>query len=184
MNEMPAELAARVKLVVLDVDGVLTDAGVYLGQGADGAPVELKRFDIQDGLGIKMIEWAGIPVAIVSGRVSNATKLRAQELGVSELHQDNGAQKVPAIQMILNRRDLTWGDVAFLADDLPDLAALRRVGLPAAVANAVDEVKAAALWTTKRRGGHGAVREFAEALLKARGVWAKQVEAYVAARSG
>lgn len=178
------DVALAVKLVVLDVDGVLTDAGVFIGEAAGGEAVELKRFDIQDGLGIKMLEWAGIPVAIVSGRVSSATTRRAEELGVAELHQDNGAQKVPAIQAILDRRGLTWADVAFLGDDLPDLAALRRVGLPAAVANAVDEVKGAALWVGERRGGHGAAREFAEALLKARGEWADSVEAYVSARSG
>jgi len=183
-TEIAAGVARRVKLVVLDVDGVLTDAGVYLGADSGGERVELKRFDIQDGLGIKMLEWAGIPVAIVSGRVSTATTLRAAELGVTALHQDDGAQKVPAIQAILDARDLDWPDVAFLGDDLPDLAVLRRVGLPAAVANAVDEVKSAALWVGHRSGGHGAAREFAEALLKARGVWAEQVEAYVAERDG
>lgn len=178
-----AGAARAVTLVVLDVDGVLTDAGVYVGVGSDGSPVELKRFDIQDGLGIKMLEWAGIPVAIVSGRVSEATTRRAEELGVSELHQDNGAQKVPAIQAILDRRGLDWDGVAYLADDLPDLAALRLVGLPAAVANAVAEVKDVAVWVGQKSGGRGAVREFAEALLRARGEWDQRVEAYVAERS-
>lgn len=179
-----ADVAGAVTLVVLDVDGVLTDAGVYVGTGPDGDAVELKRFDIQDGLGIKMLEWAGIPVAIVSGRVSAATTRRARELDVSELHQDNGAQKVPAIQAILDRRSLTWEGVAYLADDLPDLAALCRVGLPAAVANAVAEVKDVAVWVSQKTGGRGAVREFAEALLRARGVWDQMVEDYVAERSG
>ena len=167
---------------MLDVDGVLTDAGLYLGTAGDGSHVELKRFDIQDGLGIKLLEAAGLPVAIVSGRVSTATTLRAMELDVAAIHQENGAQKVPAIAGMLHERGLKWSEVALLADDLPDLAALRRVGLPAAVANAVAEVKAVAVWQSERRGGNGAAREFAEALLRARGVWDDMVEAYVAAR--
>lgn len=180
--KIEAEVARRVKLVVFDVDGVLTDAGLYLGAAADGKPIELKRFDIQDGLGIKMLEWAGIPVAIVSGRVSTATSLRALELDVAAIHQDNGAQKVPALAAMLEARGLEWSEVAFLGDDLPDLAALRRVGLPAAVANAVAEVKDAAVWIAERSGGHGAAREFAEALLSARGVWSEMVERYVTER--
>src|SRR5688500_420197 len=85
--------ARAVRLVIFDVDGVLTDAGVYTGVDADGRPVELKRFDIQDGLGIKLIQKAGIDVAFVSGRMSEATRLRAEELGVSECHQDPDAHK-------------------------------------------------------------------------------------------
>jgi 3-deoxy-D-manno-octulosonate 8-phosphate phosphatase (KDO 8-P phosphatase) len=181
---MPAELARRVRLVVLDVDGVLTDAGVYLGALPDGEVLEMKRFDIQDGFGVKLLQWAGILVAVVSGRISRATEIRARELDVDELHQDGGAQKVQAIQAILDRRGLEWSQVAMLGDDLPDLAVLRRVGLPAAVANATAEARETACWQATRRGGHGAVREFCEALLKARGEWEAQVEAYVNARSG
>lgn len=181
---IPRERALRVQLVVLDVDGVLTDGGVYLGALPDGRVLELKRFDIQDGFGVKLLQWAGVPVAVVSGRVSPATEIRARELEVEELHQDGGAQKVRAIQEILERRGLEWNQVAMLGDDLPDLAALRRVGLPAAVANATEEVRRVACWVGTRRGGYGAVREFCEALLKARGEWDSQVEAYVRARGG
>ncbi len=182
--EIPKEKALQVRLVVLDVDGVLTDGGVYIGALPDGGVLELKRFDIQDGFGVKLLQWAGIPVALVSGRVSPATEIRGRELEVEELHQDGGAQKVRAIEEILERRGLRWDQVAMLGDDLPDLAALRRVGLPAAVANATEEVRRVACWVGTRRGGHGAVREFCEALLKARGEWDSQVEAYVRARSG
>ncbi len=178
------ESARRVRLVVLDVDGVLTDSGVYMGALPGGEVLEMKRFDIQDGFGVKLLQWAGIPVAVVSGRVSRATEIRARELEVDELHQDGRAQKVPAIQEILDRRGLEWSQVAMLGDDLPDLAVLQRVGLPAAVGNATEEVRRIAAWQGTREGGHGAVREFCEALLKARGEWEAQVEAYVRARGG
>jgi 3-deoxy-D-manno-octulosonate 8-phosphate phosphatase (KDO 8-P phosphatase) len=181
---IPPEVAKRIGLVVLDVDGVLTDGGVYMGGQRHNPDLELKRFDIQDGLGIRFLQWAGIEVAIVSGRVSRATKMRARELDIKECHQDGGAQKVRAIQGILKRKGLEWDQVAMLADDLPDLAVLRRAGLPAVVANATEEVLNVAAWQGRRRGGHGAVREFCEALLKARGVWEELVEGYEQDRSG
>jgi len=166
---LPADLAKRVRLVIFDVDGVLTDAGVYLGVTASGEPVEMKRFDIQDGLGLKMLQWAGIEVAIVSGRVSRATTMRAEELGIEECHQDEGARKLPAVESLLARKGIGWDETAMLADDLPDLAVLRRVGLPAAVANAVPQIAEKAVWRTALSGGHGAAREFCDALLEARG---------------
>lgn len=179
---IPADVADRIRLVILDVDGVLTDAGVYLGIGAEGRPVELKRFDIQDGLGTVLLRDAGIEVALVSGRVSPATTARARELGIEECHQEAGAQKLPVVRDLLSRHGLEWGQVAMLGDDLPDIPVLRRVGLPVAVGNAVDEVRSEALWITRREGGHGAVREFARALLQARGEWDARVRAYLAER--
>jgi 3-deoxy-D-manno-octulosonate 8-phosphate phosphatase (KDO 8-P phosphatase) len=178
------ELARRIRLVILDVDGVLTDGGVYVGELPGGEVLELKRFDILDGLGIKLLQWAGVEVAVVSGRISRATEIRARELEILECHQDGGAQKVLIIQKIMEDRGLTWDQVAMVADDLPDLAVLRKVGLPAVVANASQEALDAAVWQAGAEGGRGAVREFCEALLKARGDWEEQVEAYVKARSG
>jgi 3-deoxy-D-manno-octulosonate 8-phosphate phosphatase (KDO 8-P phosphatase) len=169
--------------VILDVDGVLTDGGVYIGALPGGESLEMKRFDIQDGLGIKLLQWSGVKVAIVSGRVSEATSIRARELEVTECHQDGGAQKIRAIQGILDREGVSWDEVAFLGDDLPDLAVLRRVGVPAVVSNATEEVRRVAVWQGTCRGGHGAVREFSEAILRARGEWEPLVESYVAARS-
>lgn len=183
-EEIPAEVARRIRLVVLDVDGVLTDGGVYMGTLPGGEALELKRFDIQDGLGVKMLMWSGIEVAIVSGRVSQATTLRAAELGVTECHQDPEAEKLPLVGGVLEERGLGWDEVAMMADDLADLPVLRKVGLPVAVANAVPEVVSAARWQTTRVGGSGAVRELAEALLAARGEWDRRVEAYLAERSG
>jgi 3-deoxy-D-manno-octulosonate 8-phosphate phosphatase (KDO 8-P phosphatase) len=163
-------LARRIRLVGLDVDGVLTDGGVYVGQAGD-QPVELKRFQIQDGLGLRLLAAALIRIVLVSGRPSEATTLRARELHVDEVIQDEGARKLPAFTALLDRRGIDWDECCFVGDDLPDLPLLRRVGLPIAVANAVPEVRAAAHWVTSRPGGSGAVREVAEAILRGRGAW-------------
>jgi 3-deoxy-D-manno-octulosonate 8-phosphate phosphatase (KDO 8-P phosphatase) len=179
---VPAELARRIKLVVFDVDGVLTDAGVYVGHDGSGHYVELKRFDIQDGLGMKLLQWAGIEVVIVSGRRSPASEVRARELGIP-LHQDDAAQKLPVVRGIMAERGIGWDEVAMLADDVPDLSVFRHVGLKAAVANAVAIVADMADWRSTRRGGHGAAREFCDALLAARGELEGVVDAYVRERS-
>lgn len=176
---MPRELARRIRLVVFDVDGVMTDGGIYLGAGEAGERVELKRFEIQDGLGVRLLMEAGITCAIVTGRESHAVRLRAEELGILECHQDRSAAKLRIVEGLMERLGVGWEETAFLGDDLPDLPVLRRVGLPAAVGNAASEARACALWQGTRRGGHGAVREFAEALLGARGEWEERVEAYV-----
>jgi 3-deoxy-D-manno-octulosonate 8-phosphate phosphatase (KDO 8-P phosphatase) len=160
----------------------MTDGGVYLGATASGESVELKRFDIQDGLGVLMLKNAGLRVAIVTGRVSEAVRIRAGELQVDELHQDPHADKLTALTKILERQGIGWDETAFLGDDLPDLVVLRRVGLPAVVGNATSDARASAVWAAKKHGGHGAVREFAEALLTARGQWADAVAQYVAER--
>ena len=175
-------IARRVRLVCFDVDGVLTDGGVILGDAA-GERVELKRYDIQDGLGIKMLQQAGILTAIVTGRESVSVALRAQELGVDDCVQDNQARKVRALTGLMAKYALTWEEVAFVGDDLPDLGVMRLVGLPVCVGNATVEARAAAKHALVRTGGAGAVREFCEALLRARGEWDTQVEAYVASRS-
>lgn len=179
---LPRELAARIRLVAFDVDGVLTDGGLYLGATASGERIEMKRFEITDGLGVRLLQDAGIAVAIVTGRESVAVRLRAEELRIRECHQDASAAKLPIVERLLARLELGWEEVAFLGDDLADLPVLRRVGLPAAVANAVPEVRAAARWVGRRRGGEGAAREFAEALLHARGEWAALVARYVEER--
>lgn len=180
-------LARSIRLVGLDVDGVMTDGGIYLGAG--GAPgaspvaIELKRYDIQDGLGIHLMQKAGIRVAIVTGRVSESVRLRAAELGIDDLAQDPDALKLPAFLGMLDRHGIAPSEAAFVGDDFPDMAVLRLVGLPVAVGNAVPEVRAACTVQLARTGGAGAIREFAEMLLKARGEWASVTERYVAERS-
>ena len=178
---MSPELARRIRLVIFDVDGVLTDAGVYLGAEQGGSPIELKRFDIQDGIGVKMLVWAGLEVAWVSGRVSEATTIRARELEV-ECHQEPNAFKLGVVEALLERHGVDWDEVAMIADDIPDLAVLERVGLKAAVGNATPPVVAIADWQATRRGGHGAVREFCDALLEARGELDAVVARYVEER--
>lgn len=180
-GDIDGELAEAIRLVILDVDGVLTDAGVYMGRTLTGEPIELKRFDIQDGIGVKLLQDAGVEVVLVSGRESEATTLRAAELGL-RCYQIPGAYKLPTVERMLGERSLEWSQVAMLGDDLPDMAILKRVGLPAAVANATPEVQDAVVWRARARGGYGAVREFARALLLARGEWQGAVDRYVSER--
>lgn len=179
---IPAEIASSIKLVILDVDGVMTGGGVYLGETATGEAIELKRFEITDGLGVHLLRRAGVEVAIVTGRRSRIVTMRARELGITEVHQDPEAAKLPIVERLLERKGLDWTQVAYLSDDLADIPVLRRVAFPVAVANAVPEVAAIARWRTSRAGGNGAVREFAEALLKARGGWESAVDAYLGER--
>lgn len=178
---MNGERARAVGLVVLDVDGVMTDGGLIVGTTEGGQAIELKRFDIKDQLGVKMMVWSGLDVTMVSGRPSEATRLRAEELGV-EYHEAPGGFKLDVLERLHVERGLGWRETACLCDDLADLPILRRAGLAVAVADAVPEVRAAAHWTTGRPGGHGAVREFSEALLRARGEWNTMVERYVKER--
>jgi 3-deoxy-D-manno-octulosonate 8-phosphate phosphatase (KDO 8-P phosphatase) len=171
-------VAARIKLLGLDVDGVVTNNAIYLGL-VNGQRVEFKQFDIQDGLAMGLAKRMGLVVAWVSGRYSDATTLRATELRIDEVIQDRAARKVPAMTEMLLRLGIGWEEVAFLGDDLADLPVLRRVGLPLAVANAVDEVKQLAHFTTRAPGGQGAVREAIEALFRAQGRWNEAVRMYL-----
>jgi 3-deoxy-D-manno-octulosonate 8-phosphate phosphatase (KDO 8-P phosphatase) len=180
--EIDAAAAERVRILALDVDGVLTDNGIWIGPVA-GQRVELKRFDIQDGLGLLLLRTAGIPAIWLSGRHSEATEMRAEELRIDELVQVPGPRKLEAIGELLVRRGLAWEDVAYVGDDLADLQVMRRVGLAIAVANAVPEIRAVADCVTRAPGGHGAVREIVEALLKARGVWGEMLGRYFSERT-
>lgn len=177
-----ATVARRIRLVAFDVDGVLTDGGVYLG-AAGGAYLEFKRYDIQDGLGIHFLRTSGMRVAIVTGRVSESVRLRARELAIDDVVQDPDAQKLRGLVEIVTRKGIPLADVAFVGDDFPDLPILRAVGLPVAVANAVPEVRDASRVHLTRGGGQGAVREFAELLLKARNEWDSTTDRYVRERT-
>ena len=181
--QLDPDRARAIRLVALDVDGVLTDGGIYLGD-VGGARHEAKRYDIQDGLGVRFLREAGILVAIVTGRVSESVRLRAEELEVDALAQVRDAYKMPALLSILDARGLDLSACAFVGDDFPDLAVLRVVGLPVAVANAAPEVARECAVRLTRSGGRGAVREFAELLLRARGEWDAVTERYVRERSG
>ena len=180
-------VARRIRMVGIDVDGTLTDGGIYLGatgSGSGAQKLEFKKYDIQDGLGISFLRAAGIKVVIITGRTSESVRLRAAELQLDGVAQDPDARKLPMWRKQLARHRVNEDQAAFIGDDIPDLAIMRGVGLAVAVANAVPEILEIADVTLTRSGGSGAVREFAEALLKARGEWDAIVAEYVAKRSG
>jgi len=184
---MDPGLANSIKVVGLDVDGTMTDGGIYLGavdSRSGERRVEFKKYHIQDGLGVVLLREAGIKVVIVTGRESESVSLRAAELGVDEVAQDRHARKLPLWQSVLEKHGVSSDEAAFVGDDLPDLSIMRTVGVAVAVADAVPEVMAVADVVLTRPGGAGAVREFAELLLKARGEWDASVERYVQSRSG
>jgi 3-deoxy-D-manno-octulosonate 8-phosphate phosphatase (KDO 8-P phosphatase) len=157
----------RVKLLLCDVDGVLTDGLVFIG-----GMQEIKQFNIQDGLGLVLLRRAGLKIGWVSARPSSATRLRAHELKIDFLvQQKDRYSKVAAVEKLLAQEKLSWDEVCFVGDDIVDLGPLQRAGVAVAVANAVREAKAAARLVTRAAGGRGAVREVAEMLLKAQGKW-------------
>jgi 3-deoxy-D-manno-octulosonate 8-phosphate phosphatase (KDO 8-P phosphatase) len=158
------ERARAVRLAVFDVDGVLTDGTLYIGAQGEA----FKAFNILDGHGVKMLHAAGIATAIISGRSSEAVSRRAAELGIAHVVQGS-SDKVAALDELLAALGLEASACAFVGDDLPDLPAMRRCGFAVAVANAADAVKAAAHYVTRASGGHGAVREFCELVLRAQG---------------
>lgn len=163
MSAAGRELAASVRLLVLDVDGVLTDGRLWFGPDGEA----LKVFHVRDGHGIKQLREAGVEVAIISGRRSRAVETRMRELGVSRVIQ-GADDKQSALDGLLASLGLAPAEAACLVDDLPDLPLLRTVGLPAAVADAHPAVLAEARHVTQLPGGQGAVREFCDWLLAAR----------------
>jgi len=167
-----ADISA-IRLLVLDVDGVLTDGTVTIH--ADGS--ESKRFCLQDGHGIKMWRRAGLEIALLSGRPSAATRHRAQQLHIKHLIE--GCQeKLPALKDLLAGLAIPAEQVAYVGDDLIDIPVVRYVGLGCAVANAVDQLKLYADYVTKRPGGHGAVREVIEYILRSSGRWDELAQRY------
>lgn len=162
----------RVKLFLCDVDGVLTDGAVWMGDG-----VEIKRFNIRDGLGLKILQRNGIRIGWVSRRPSNATRQRAEDLKIDFLTQSDTG-KVAAVESILKQTGLNWPEVCYVGDDVVDVAVLKRSGLAVAVADGVAEAKAAADYVTKAPGGNGAVREMVELILKAQDKWNRVVSEY------
>ena len=173
--------ARKIRLLGLDVDGVLTDNALFIG-AVDGKRVEFKRFDVQDGLGFVLLRGSGIEVCWVSGRVSESTAERAQELKVTELVQDRGANKLVPVQAILERKGLGWDQLAWMGDDIADVPVLRKAGLALAPANALPEAKALAHHVSARPGGHGAVREVIVDLLTARGEYDAALRRYLEER--
>jgi len=173
MKPIDPSVAKKIALAVFDVDGVMTDGKItYTSNGE-----ETKSFDIRDGLGIKLLSQAGITVAIVTGRHSPMVKQRALDLGIGEVIQGR-EDKLVALSELCTQRGIELDAAAYMGDDLPDLSAVASAGLGVAPANGHPTVKGVAKWITESRGGDGAVREFAEALLLARGQWQQVVEAF------
>ncbi|MGC8793201.1 MAG: KdsC family phosphatase [Bryobacteraceae bacterium] len=164
------ERAARIRLLLMDVDGVLTDGKLYNVPDATGRMVETKGFDSQDGIALQWLSWKGIRTGLISGRVSPATEERARQCRFSYVYQGH-IEKIPIFEEILRDAGLQPDRVAYIGDDLTDAVIMRRVGLAIATANARPEVKRLAHWVTPSAGGHGAVREVAELLLKSQGHW-------------
>jgi 3-deoxy-D-manno-octulosonate 8-phosphate phosphatase (KDO 8-P phosphatase) len=174
MTKKPKTNLADIKLLVMDVDGVLTDGTVIIsGDGSEG-----KSFNLLDGLGIRMWRRTGLKVAFLSGRFSEATKYRAEQLEVDYCVQDC-FEKLPTLKKLLKDMDFSAKETAYIGDDLLDLPVIRYVGFGAAVANAVDEVKDVADYITTRRGGDGAVREVIEYILKTGGKWQELMQRYL-----
>ena len=153
---------ARIKLLVLDVDRVLTDGRLYYG--SDGG--EVKVFNVRDGLGIKMLMSSGVDVAIITARASEIVTRRAGELGIDHCHQGSD-NKLRTLDKLLKDLNLEYQHAAYMGDDLPDLEAMRQVGVALTVADACTEVMEAAAWCSSRAGGDGAVREACEAIMSA-----------------
>ena len=172
----PIERARKTRLLMLDVDGVLTDGRIL----QDSHGQELKVFDVKDGHGIVMAHRAKLQTALISGRESETTARRAQELGIALVFQKIW-NKLEVYEKILADTKFTPDEVAYVGDDLVDIPLLRRVGFAVAVADAVDEVKATAHLITQRPGGQGAVREVIELILRAQGHWDTLIERYTKA---
>lgn len=167
--------AARIKLILMDVDGTMTDGGVTLLSQPDGSALEIKTFDAHDGQGLTLAHTAGLRTGCITGRESAALARRAREMKMEFVYMKI-ALKIPAYEEILAKAGVGDAEVAYIGDDLPDIPLLKRAGLAVAVGDAVEDVKKVAHYTTKAHAGRGAVREAIELILKARGGWQQLIE--------
>jgi 3-deoxy-D-manno-octulosonate 8-phosphate phosphatase (KDO 8-P phosphatase) len=173
----PTERAAKIKLLMMDCDGVLTDGTIHFIPMPDGKLVETKGFNAQDGLALQWLHQKGIQTGIISGRTSPAVKLRAETAHMAFLYEGY-LEKIPIIDEILLKSGLSPEEIAFVGDDVTDIVVMNRVGLGIAVANARPEVKKAAHFVTNSPGGNGGIRDAAELILKAKGLWPSIVAKY------
>jgi 3-deoxy-D-manno-octulosonate 8-phosphate phosphatase (KDO 8-P phosphatase) len=163
-----------IKLLVLDVDGVLTDGGIIY----DESGVETKRFDVKDGLGIKLAQNTGVEVAVISGRKSAVTEIRCRELGIKRCFTGI-KNKVDCYRSLIDEIGITAEETAFIGDDVNDLALLRLSGFSATTSDSFDYIKSQVHYVTVRKGGHGAVREFIEKILEKNGVWENTLNSFL-----
>ena len=176
-NQSLATKLARVKLFLSDVDGILTDGSIFIGETG-----ETKKFNIQDGLGLRLLQREGIRVGWVSNRPSKATTRRAKELKIDFLSQEKSS-KLAAVEKILAKTKLDWPDVCYMGDDIVDLCLLTRAGLSVSVPNGIAEARSASDYVTVAAGGNGAVREVVELILKAQRKWGRLVQEYSVGRN-
>jgi len=167
--------AAQVKLLLMDVDGTMTDGSVTLLSQPDGTALEIKTFDAHDGQGLTLAQTAGLRTGCITGRESAALLRRAHEMKMEFIYMKQPV-KMPAYEEILQKAGVSDSAVAFIGDDLPDIPLMRRVGLAVAVGDAVPEVKKSAHYTTRAFGGDGAVREAVELVLKSKGIWKAMID--------
>ncbi len=154
----------RVRMLILDVDGVLTNGQIFFGNEGE----LFKQFNVQDGMGISLFRQAGHKVAVITGRTSDIVRLRSAELKIDDVYQGSMSKK-DALADVLAKHELKADEVCYIGDDLIDIPVMNRVGFPCAVANAVAEVKEAAVYVSEKEGGRGAVREIVEMILKTQG---------------
>ena len=173
MKKSVQEKLSRIKMLIMDVDGVLTDGRIIM----DDEGREMKNFDVRDGHGIKILQRYGIKVALLTGRQSEVVKHRARDLDIKQVYQ-KVFNKKEVLAEILRKNKLQAGEVAFLGDDIIDIPALRAVGFSAAVGDAVDVVRKSVDYVTKQGGGRGAAREICEMILKAQGKWQEVADRY------
>jgi 3-deoxy-D-manno-octulosonate 8-phosphate phosphatase (KDO 8-P phosphatase) len=172
-DERLLEKIRKVKLLILDVDGVMTDGRIII----DDAGQESKQFDVKDGHGLKILMRYNVDVVLLTGRRSHVVEHRAADLGITEVHQGIW-NKLEVFREILRRRNLTPEETAYVGDDVVDIPLLKRVGFAVTIADAVPEARQAADYVTRHRGGRGAVREVCEVILKAQERWAEVAARY------
>ena len=173
----PSERAAKIRLLLMDVDGVWTDGKLFYVPAADGGMVESKAFDSQDGMSLRWAHAAGLETGLISGRASPGVTHRARMLGVTYIYQEY-LEKIPPYEEICSRAGVADEEVAYMGDDLTDMPLLRRVGLAVAVANARPELRSRVHYTTAAPGGSGAVREVVELIMRAQGTWQQVLNQY------
>jgi 3-deoxy-D-manno-octulosonate 8-phosphate phosphatase (KDO 8-P phosphatase) len=167
--------AGQISLILMDVDGTMTDGSVTLLSQTDGAALEIKTFDAHDGQGLTLAQTAGLRTGCITGRESAALLRRAHEMKMEFIYMKQPV-KMPAYEEIIKKAGLSDAAVAFIGDDLPDIPLMRRVGLAVAVGDAVPEVKEVAHYTTRALAGRGAVREAIELVLKSKGIWEAMID--------
>jgi 3-deoxy-D-manno-octulosonate 8-phosphate phosphatase (KDO 8-P phosphatase) len=167
--------AAQIKVLLMDVDGTMTDGGVTLLSQTEEIALEIKTFDAHDGQGLTLAHTAGLRTGCITGRQSSALLRRAREMNMEFIYMKQ-AVKMPAYEEIVQKSGVPDSAVAYIGDDLPDLPLMRRAGLAVAVRNAVPEVKKTAHYTTKALAGHGAIRETVELILKSKGIWEAMID--------